>query len=188
MARVMTIGIIKTDFNYPPLLVTLVDVGGQRNERRKWMHCFDNVNGIIFLCNLAGYNTVLFEDATVNRMSECLALFKQTVNNPVFEKTPFYLLLNKKDMFEEKLRTTPLSVCECFSNYQGKEDSAEALAFVEKTFRSQIEKGDPNRLLVFSIAARFKRDVKTAWEDILVDLKGRNKVQINAAVKSLASN
>jgi G-protein alpha subunit len=100
------------------------------------MHCFDNVNGIIFLCNLAGYNTVLFEDPSVNRMKECYELFKKTVNNTAFESTPFYLLFNKKDMFEQKLRTDPLTVCECFESYiGGQEDTVEALKYIETAFR-----------------------------------------------------
>ena len=35
---------------------SVVDVGGQRSERRKWIHCFDDVRAIIFLEGLAGYN------------------------------------------------------------------------------------------------------------------------------------
>ena len=26
----------------------MVDVGGQRNERKKWIHCFQDVTAIIF--------------------------------------------------------------------------------------------------------------------------------------------
>ena len=55
MARVMTTGIITTDVSLPPITFTVVDVGGQRNERRKWIHCFSDVNGIVFVVNLAGY-------------------------------------------------------------------------------------------------------------------------------------
>lgn len=31
----------------------MVDVGGQRSERRKWIHCFENVTSIIFLVALS---------------------------------------------------------------------------------------------------------------------------------------
>jgi hypothetical protein len=39
----------------------MVDVGGQRSERRKWIHCFENVTSIIFLVALAEYDQILFE-------------------------------------------------------------------------------------------------------------------------------
>lgn len=43
MTRVRTTGIDTTEFAEPPYMYSVVDVGGQRNERRKWIHCFDNV-------------------------------------------------------------------------------------------------------------------------------------------------
>ena len=46
----------------------LVDVGGQRSERRKWIHCFEDVSSIIFLASLAEYNLSLVEDSAVNRL------------------------------------------------------------------------------------------------------------------------
>lgn len=35
-----------------------VDVGGQRSERRKWIHCFQDVTAVLFLVGLSGYNQV----------------------------------------------------------------------------------------------------------------------------------
>ena len=40
----------------------ICDVGGQRSERRKWIHCFENVTGCIFLVGISGYDEVLEED------------------------------------------------------------------------------------------------------------------------------
>jgi len=37
-------------------------VGGQRSERKKWIKCFDDVKAVLFIVNLGGYNSVLFED------------------------------------------------------------------------------------------------------------------------------
>ncbi len=46
----------------------MVDVGGQRSERRKWIHCFENVTSIIFLVALSEYDQILFEsDNEVSR-------------------------------------------------------------------------------------------------------------------------
>ena len=39
----------------------MVDVGGQRSERRKWIHCFENVTSIMFLVALSEYDQFLVE-------------------------------------------------------------------------------------------------------------------------------
>ena len=43
---------------------SVFDVGGQRSERRKWIHCFDNVDMLIFIVAISEYNQVLDEDST----------------------------------------------------------------------------------------------------------------------------
>lgn len=48
-----------TKFWFP--IVRMVDVGGQRSERRKWIHCFENVTSIMFLVALSEYDQVLVE-------------------------------------------------------------------------------------------------------------------------------
>ena len=42
----------------------LFDVGGQRSERKKWIHCFEDVTAIIFCVAMSGYDQVLHEDET----------------------------------------------------------------------------------------------------------------------------
>jgi len=99
MARVRTTGIITTKFENPPVNFSVVDVGGQRNERKKWINCFDDVKAILFLVSLAGYDQVMFEDSTKNRMHEELELFDQITHYEIFKNTPIFLLLNKKRSF-----------------------------------------------------------------------------------------
>ena len=53
-------------------LITL----GFRSERRKWIHCFEDVSTIIFLASLAEYNLHLVEDPTVNRLGQCIEWIK----------------------------------------------------------------------------------------------------------------
>ena len=40
----------------------MVDVGGQRSERKKWIHFFDNAKAVIFIAALSDYDLVLVED------------------------------------------------------------------------------------------------------------------------------
>ncbi|KAG4105434.1 guanine nucleotide binding protein, alpha subunit [Neocallimastix lanati (nom. inval.)] len=187
MSRIMTTGIISTEISIPPLKYTVIDVGGQRNERRKWLHCFDNVSALLFIVNLSGYNSVLFEDNSVNRMKECFDLFKQTANNEIFKNTPIFLLFNKKDLFEEKIRTDSINICEEFADYTGSGDLMDSLSFIEKKFKSAINNGDPDRIQVFHIAARFKRDIKTTWDDVVSKLKDMKKKEIESIIKELKS-
>jgi hypothetical protein len=39
-----------------------VDVGGQSSERKKWIHCFEDVTAVIFVSSLTEYDLVLDED------------------------------------------------------------------------------------------------------------------------------
>ena len=53
-----TTGIIEYPFELDKFTFRMVDVGGQRSERRKWIHCFDNVTSVIFLVSLSEYDQV----------------------------------------------------------------------------------------------------------------------------------
>lgn len=44
------------------LFCRLFDVGGQRSERKKWIHCFEDVTAIIFCVAMSEYDQVLHED------------------------------------------------------------------------------------------------------------------------------
>ena len=111
--RVKTIGMNEIFFNYRDMKFTVVDVGGQRSERRKWVHarnaqklpgkwknfklrresiyfefkCFANVHAIIFVVAIGTYDTCLDENRTVNKMSEALKLFSSVCNNVWFRHT-----------------------------------------------------------------------------------------------------
>lgn len=49
------------------LTYKLFDVGGQRSERKKWIHCFENVTALVFLVSLSEYDQMLYEDESVVR-------------------------------------------------------------------------------------------------------------------------
>ena len=46
--RVLTQGIFETKFSVEKVNFHMFDVGGQRDERRKWIQCFNDVTAIIF--------------------------------------------------------------------------------------------------------------------------------------------
>ncbi|KAL3418372.1 guanine nucleotide-binding protein alpha-3 subunit [Phlyctema vagabunda] len=62
-ARTKTTGIYETRFTMGSLSIHMFDVGGQRSERKKWIHCFENVTSIIFCVALSEYDQVLLEES-----------------------------------------------------------------------------------------------------------------------------
>ncbi|PBP22301.1 hypothetical protein BUE80_DR006863 [Diplocarpon rosae] len=80
-ARTKTTGIYETRFTMGSLSIHMFDVGGQRSERKKWIHCFENVTSIIFCVALSEYDQVLLEESNQNRMMESLVLFDSVVNS-----------------------------------------------------------------------------------------------------------
>ena len=102
-SRVRTTGIVQSDFAIKGVKFSMFDVGGQRNERRKWIHCFDNVHAVVFVAALSEFDQVLYEDESQNRMCEALDLFQQISNSKWFADTAMILFLNKNDLFEAKL-------------------------------------------------------------------------------------
>lgn len=74
----------------------MFDVGGQRDERRKWIQCFNDVTAIIFVTACSSYNMVLREDPTKLRLRESLDLFKSIWNNR-YTNFNFYLTLKSCD-------------------------------------------------------------------------------------------
>jgi len=115
-AKVRTTGITETIFTVANTEFTMVDVGGQRSERRKWLHCFGDVTAVIFLVALNEYDMVLEEDNKTNRMEESLKLFQKLTGSQWFENTSFILFLNKSDLFKEKIKTRPLN--DFFEDYE----------------------------------------------------------------------
>lgn len=61
-ARLRTTGITETHFDLGALQYRMFDVGGQRSERKKWIHCFENVHALLFLVAISGYDQCLAED------------------------------------------------------------------------------------------------------------------------------
>jgi guanine nucleotide-binding protein G(o) subunit alpha len=133
--RVKTTGIVEVHFQFKNMNFKLFDVGGQRSERKKWIHCFEDVTAIIFCVAMSEYDQVLHEDETTNRMQESLKLFDSICNNKWFTDTSIILFLNKKDLFEEKIKKSPLTIC--FPEYTGKQTYDEAAAYIQASFEAK---------------------------------------------------
>ncbi|KAG2415250.1 guanine nucleotide-binding protein alpha-3 subunit [Aspergillus terreus] len=127
-ARTKTTGIYESRFTMGQLSIHMFDVGGQRSERKKWIHCFENVTSIIFCVALSEYDQVLLENSNQNRMMESLVLFDSVVNSRWFMRTSIILFLNKVDLFRQKLPRSPLS--NYFPDYSGGNDVNRAAKYL----------------------------------------------------------
>ncbi|KAF7694964.1 guanine nucleotide-binding protein subunit alpha-14 [Silurus meridionalis] len=134
--RVPTTGIIEYPFDLENVIFRMVDVGGQRSERRKWIHCFENVTSIIFLVALSEYDQVLVECDNENRMEESKALFKTIITYPWFQQSSVILFLNKTDILKEKIVYSHLA--NYFPEFTGPQgDPKSAQEFILKMYQEQ---------------------------------------------------
>lgn len=133
--RVKTTGITESDFTIGSSKFKVLDAGGQRSERKKWIHCFEGITAVLFVLAMSEYDQMLFEDERVNRMHESIMLFDTLVNSRWFRDTPFILFLNKMDLFEDKVRRIPIR--KYFPDYQGRVGDVEAgISYFENIFLS----------------------------------------------------
>ena len=87
-SRVKTTGITETTFQVGELTYKLFDVGGQRSERKKWIHCFENVTALVFLVSLSEYDQMLYEDESVVCISYSLPHHLLFINHRTVCKRP----------------------------------------------------------------------------------------------------
>lgn len=106
--RVRSSGVYEEILNLDGVEFHIWDVGGQRNERRKWTHIFNKVHVVIFVAAISEYDQVLYEDMNVNRFVEAVELFDKIVNDASFKKSGVILFLNKSDLYRAKLNKSPI--------------------------------------------------------------------------------
>lgn len=175
-ARLRTTGITETFFDLKEMTFRMMDVGGQRSERKKWIHCFEGVQCLLFLAALSGYDQSLIEDVNANQMHEALMLFESLINGEWFRDKPIILFLNKIDLFREKLPKSPIRTH--FPDYQGNEgDEKAATEYFANKFRS-INKNANREIYIHFTTATDTNLLKTTMQsvqDILIQ-KQLNKL------------
>lgn len=170
-SRVKTTGITETTFKVGELTYKLFDVGGQRSERKKWIHCFENVTALVFLVSLSEYDQMLYEDESVNRMQEALTLFDSICNSRWFVKTSIILFLNKIDLFAEKLPRSPLG--DYFPDYMGGNNYDAACSYLLQRFVSLNQSAATKQIYAHYTCATDTQQIKfvlSAIQDILLQL------------------
>ncbi|KAF9580668.1 guanine nucleotide-binding protein subunit alpha [Lunasporangiospora selenospora] len=173
-SRVKTTGITETTFVIGDLTYKMFDVGGQRSERKKWIHCFENVTAIVFLVAISEYDQLLLEDETVNRMHEALTLFDSICNSRWFIKTSIILFLNKIDRFKQKLPISPMH--RFFPDYEGGDDYDQASQYILNRFVS-LNLSDTKQIYAHFTCATDTSQIKfvmAAVSDIIIQTNLRD--------------
>lgn len=155
--RTRTTGIAQVNFsiknNQQVHNFEMYDVGGQRQERRKWIRCFEKVTAIIFVAALSGYNQVVLDEEDgktieINRMDESLNLFEEIVGTDWFDATSIILFLNKSDLFKQQLPRFPLK--DNFPDYEGDNSFDDAKTWIENLYLSCVEDEDAQNNSIYT--------------------------------------
>ncbi|KAK6759428.1 hypothetical protein RB195_021175 [Necator americanus] len=157
--RKPTIGVHEFAFEFKKYAIRLIDVGGQRTERRKWIHFFEDVTAVMFVASLSSYDQVMEEDMKLmqvvstglkpchavvrqqtsnpnppkNRLMDSIDLFGDIVKNEFLKTCSFILFLNKVDLFKTKLEHSKLA--DHFKTYTGGNDYSSAAEYIQNCFK-----------------------------------------------------
>ncbi len=165
-------------------LFQVVDVGGQRTERRKWVGHFDGVSAVVFVVSLAEYDQTLEEDSSVNRLIESLEVFSEVANSRWFDRSALVLMLNKKDVFAQKIATVDLrsegdkGAPARFLDYTGGCNQAKALEYILGRFTEIVAAASPDRQLHHHVTCAtdtkaLKAVIKAVKEEIVREMMMR---------------
>ncbi|XWS40365.1 hypothetical protein CRYUN_Cryun18bG0134900 [Craigia yunnanensis] len=88
-------------------------------ENCKWVEMFEEIDIVLFCISFTDYDEFSLDSNGVltNKMLASKQLFESMVTHPTFEQKDFLLILNKADLFEEKIEQVPLTRCEWFHDF-----------------------------------------------------------------------
>ena len=126
--RVQTTGVVYTTFKFKSSNFCMVDVGGQKTERRKWIHLFDDVKAIFFVVDLSN----------IEGMVESLGVFVNICSTRELSEANMILFFNKTDIFKQKKDFSALA--KQFPNFvDAKCTHREIGLFIKDTFENAFK-------------------------------------------------
>lgn len=168
--RIITHGLVEYTFNIKNVEFLMIDVGGQRSERSKWMHCFNQVKAVIFLAAISEYDQVLMESDTTNRLEESRNIFKRVSYMHWFESASIILFFNKIDLLKEKIMYSDLE--NYFPDYKGpKQDELAAMKFIEDWF---MDIAPPRKIYTHFTCATDTENIKKVFNDVKLSVLKEN--------------
>mmetsp|Transcript_21733 Transcript_21733/g.19167 ORF Transcript_21733/g.19167 Transcript_21733/m.19167 type:complete len:409 (+) Transcript_21733:91-1317(+) len=183
LVRTPTAGIVSAKFDINGNTFHIYDAGGQKCERSKWIHCFDNVTAVIFIGSLSCFDQGLYETAYTNAMHETLMLWDEILNSRWFRPTSMILFLNKCDLFKIKLeeKNKDLHVCfdgktKQFDEYKGDNSYKDGIDFVKQQFVAMNKCQNGREIYAHVTCATDKDNVKKVFNDV-------QNIVVNAALQ-----
>jgi len=176
-----TIGVIQYEFVLTDIQFKIIDVGGEREERVRWIDFLAaKITCVIFLGAIDEYDTKLIAEGgeQKNRLKESIELFKKIQLFQWLAHTTFILFLNKVDVFREKLQTSDM--VDHFPDYKGfRKEYASNLAFVKKKFHEESTPRRPRMIYTHETCATDTAGMKFVFEAVRDTILQLNLRQYN---------
>lgn len=92
-------------------------------------------------------------------------LFDEIINNAFFRKSSIILFLNKRDLFEKKVKTSPIRLTPAFSDYEGPDGDYDAgVDYFLKKFLARNKSGADHQIYHHVTCATDTRNVRVVFD------------------------
>ena len=165
--RIPTTGLAEIGFQFECTHFQVYDVGGERTERRKWIHYFEGINAVLFVVDISGYDIVTDEGR--NSLQESLEVFEEINQDRFLKGATMVLLFNKYDLFRKKISVPSLK--QCFPDYKGGKDDCEATNFISDKFKTIFRSFNTSEIHMYFICATDSHMMKTVLQSVFSHIK-----------------
>ncbi|KAI4236444.1 MAG: hypothetical protein L6R40_006154 [Gallowayella cf. fulva] len=161
--HIKTTGLYEVKFKMEPFEYAIVDVGGTRSSRRKWIHCMGGSDYVIYVADLNAYCQNLAEDHEANQMLESLQVFESITALSVMQNIPVFLFLNKADLFERTIIRHRIS--DFFPDYTGGSDYWKACRYFADCYIRRDQRL-PGKLHCYVVDSLDTNAFQNAWRQV----------------------